>query len=151
MISKDRIGGVLFVIFGIVVVLMATQIRVQANLTEPGPRLFPYISGIGIAVCGLGMAITAKRQKSGEPYLTPSGWRRLGISGAALILYYLALEYVGFLIATPFFTFAIILILASGKRVNKITAVVISLLTTGILYYLFQKLFSIFLPSGKLF
>ena len=82
--------------FGIVVALMATQIRVQANLTEPGPRLFPYISGIGLAICGLGMALTAKKEEGGDPYLTLSGWKRLGIAGVALFIYYLALEYIGF-------------------------------------------------------
>lgn len=150
MLSKDRIGGILFALFGIVVTVLAMQIRIPANLTEPGPRLFPYVSGIGMAVCGIGMAITAK-DRSGEPYLSKAGWKRMGIAGAVLVLYYLALEYIGFLIATPIFTFAIVMILADGKKVNKITAAIIALIATGGLYLLFQKAFLIFLPSGKLF
>lgn len=150
MMSKDRIGGVAFALFGIVVTVLATQIRVPANLTEPGPRLFPYISGVGMAVCGLGMALTAKKE-DGEPYLTKDGWKRLGICSAALVLYYIALEYIGFLIATPIFTFAIVLILASGVKLNKVMAAVTALVTTGSLYLIFQKAFQIFLPSGKLF
>lgn len=41
MITKDRIGGLSFALIGIIVSIMATQISVQPNLTEPGPRLFP--------------------------------------------------------------------------------------------------------------
>lgn len=147
---KDRIAGILFAVFGVVVTLMATQIRIQPNLSEPGPRLFPYIAGIGMAVCGVGIALTEKG-KHDEPYLTKEGWKRLGVVSFVLVLYYFGLEYLGFLIATPVFTFAIILILASGIKLSKVVTAVIALATTGGLYLLFQKAFMIFLPSGKLF
>lgn len=149
--SRDFYGGIAFAIFGVIVTALAGGIRLAANLSEPGPRLFPYIAGIGMAVCGAGMALTARKQQTEEPFLTKSGWINLGKVAAALVIYYLALEYIGFLISTPIFTMAIILILASGKKVNKAVAVIISLLTTGILYALFQNVFMIFLPAGKFF
>ena len=148
--NKERVGGVIFALLGLLVLSFTTQVRMPANLSEPGPRLFPYIAGAGMAICGLGMALTAK-QESGEPFLTKEGWKRLGIAGLAMVIYYIGLEYLGFLIATPFFTFAIILILASGKKLNKVANGVISLATTGILYVVFQKIFIIFLPAGKFF
>ena len=152
MLNKERIGAIIFLIFGIAVTLMGTQIRVQANLTEPGPRLFPYISGIGMAICGLGMFINAiKDNKTPLAYLDHDGWKRLGVCGLTLILYYFGLEYLGFLISTPIFTFAIILILGNGKKISKVITVVVAVITTGLLYFTFESLFSIFLPSGKLF
>lgn len=149
--SKDRIGGAVFAIFGILVTILATQIKIPANLSEPGPRLFPYIAGIGMTVCSLGMVFTAKKQEARGPFLTREGWIRLGVVAAALVFYYLALEYIGFLISTPVFTFAIILILSSGKKVGKIAAALAAVAATGTLYFLFQSVFKIFLPSGKLF
>lgn len=150
MLKRDRIGGIIFAIFGIIVTILAMEIRMPANLNEPGPRIFPYISGIGMAICGIGMAITAKKD-DGEPYLTRDGWKKLALAGGIMFIYYLALEYIGFLIATPIFTFTIVLVLADGKKLNKITTAVVALATTGGLYYVFQILFSIFLPVGKLF
>lgn len=149
--NRDLFGGIVFALFGMAVIVIATGIRMPANLSEPGPRLFPYLSGGGMAVCGIGMALTALREKAGESFLDKKGWINLGKVALCMVIYYFALEYIGFLISTPFFTLAIILLLASGKKVNIIVAVVVSLLTTGILYVLFQNVFMLFLPAGKLF
>ena len=54
------------------------------------------------------------------------------------------------LIMTPIFAFAVIMILSSGKKINRILAVIVAVLTTVILYLLFQKVFVILLPAGKL-
>ena len=51
---------------------------------------------------------------------------------------------------TPIFAFAVIMILSSGKKINRILAVIVAVLTTVILYLLFQKVFVILLPAGKL-
>ena len=147
--SKDRIGGIILAIVGLAAVIMAQSIKQGVNLTEPGPRLFPRIAGIGMIVCGILMAIEAKPEKE-QPFLDKAGYKRLVIAMLAMFVYYFALTYIGFLIATPIFTFAIINILASGKKLNQILTVVIALLTTVILYYVFQKLFVILLPAGTL-
>ena len=149
--NKDRIGGGIFAVFGLIVTLIATNIRMPANLREPGPRLFPYIAGMGMLVCGIGMVLTAKKDAIQEPFLTKEGWKRLGVVAFTLVLYYFALEWIGFIISTPIFAFSIILILSGGKKINKIAAVVISILTMAVLYLLFQKVFMIFLPGGKFF
>ncbi len=151
MITKDRIGGLGFALIGIIVSVMATQISVQPNLTEPGPRLFPLIAGFGMAICGLGMAFQKSSGQKGQPFLDAAGWKRLGVSAATLILYLIGLQYLGFLISTPIFTFAIVLILAGGKKIRVVTAAIVALITTGALYLLFERVFSIFLPAGKLF
>lgn len=67
--NKDRIGGIIFAIFGALVTSMASGIRMPANLSEPGPRLFPCIAGVGMLICGLGMAVTAKSSGDEAPFL----------------------------------------------------------------------------------
>ena len=122
--NKDRIGGIIFAIFGALVTSMASGIRMPANLSEPGPRLFPCIAGVGMLICGLGMAVTAKSSGDEAPFLEKAGWKRLGIVALTLVLYYFGLEYIGFLIMTPIFAFAVIMILSSGKKINRILAVI---------------------------
>lgn len=148
--NKDRIGGIIFAVFGCIVTFMTAQIKMPANLSEPGPRLFPYIAGAGMLICGIGMAITAAQEKE-EPFLTGDGWKRLGVVALALVIYYLGLEWIGFMVSTPVFAFVIMLILSSGKKINKVVAAVIAVITTIVLYLLFQKVFMIFLPAGKFF
>ena len=147
--SKDRIGGIIFAIIGLAVVIIAQGIKQGVNLTEPGPRLFPRIAGVGIIVCGLLMAIEAKPSEE-KPFLDKAGWKRLAVAVGAMFIYYFALTYLGFLISTPIFTFAIINILASGKKLNQILVVAISLVSTIALYFVFQKLFVMILPAGSL-
>lgn len=152
MITKDRLGGIGFAVFGIVVTILATQIKMRANLSEPGPRLFPYIAGIGMCICGLGIALTSGKGSGDDaPYLSKDGWKRLLIAAGVMVLYYLGLEFLGFIISTPIFTFAIILILAGGKKLNLVVVAVIAVVTTAVLYLLFEKVFTIFLPPGIIF
>lgn len=104
-----------------------------------------------MTICGLGMAFQKQPGKKSEPFLDKTGWKRLGIAATALILYLLGLQYLGFLISTPIFTFAIVLILAGGKKIRIVSAAIVALITTGALYLMFEKGFAIFLPAGKLF
>lgn len=149
--NKDRIGGIFFAVVGAIVVFMASQIRMPANLSEPGPRLFPYIAGVGMILCGLGMLITAKKTENEKPFLTKAGWIKLAKVFGLLIAYCLGLQFLGFLISTPFFTAFVILLLAGEKKVNKISAIVVAVVTTAVIYLLFVRVFSIFLPSGMIF
>lgn len=148
---RDKIGGAVFALFGLIITLFTGQIQVPANLSEPGPRLFPYIAGVGMIICGIGMMLTAKQSENDKPFLTKEGWKRLLIVGAVLFAYYLGLVFLGFLISTPFFTFAIIMILSSGTKLSKIGTVVIALITTAALYIIFNNVFKILLPNGIFF
>ena len=148
---RDKIGGAVFALFGLIITMFTGQIQVPANLSEPGPRLFPYISGIGMIICGVGMILTAKKEKDEKPYLTKEGWKRLLIVGAVLLAYYFGLEFLGFLISTPIFTFAIITILAGKTKISKIGTVIIAVITTAALYILFNNVFKILLPNGIFF
>jgi len=149
--NKEKIGGICFAIFGLFVVLVATQIKMPVNSNEPGPRVFPYISGSGMLICGIGMFLTAKKKEKEKPFLSKEGWKKLIKITVLLFLYYFGLEILGFLIATPFFTAAVILLLADGKKVSKFVTVIVALATTGIIYGVFEKAFAILLPSGLFF
>ena len=147
--NKDKVSGLIFALLGVVIIVMASGIVMPAYLTEPGPRLFPYIAGAGIFVCGLGIFLSNGQED--KVYLDKEGWKKLGLVGALLFVYYLALDYIGFLFASPFVMFAIILILGKGKKVNKIFSAALSIVAVVGLYFLFKNVFTIFLPTGKLF
>ncbi|MDO4620457.1 MAG: tripartite tricarboxylate transporter TctB family protein [Lachnospiraceae bacterium] len=145
--SKDRIGGIVLAAIGLIAFIMSSGIKQGVNLSEPGPRLFPRIAAVGIMICGIIIALQAKPEEE-KPYLDKDGWKRLLIAMLAMLAYYFGLTWFGFLLATPFFTFAIINILANGKKLNQVLTVVIALITTIGLYVVFQKLFVILLPAG---
>lgn len=147
--KKNQIEGLAFVIFGMIVLMLTTKILVPSGLTEPGPRVFPYMAGFGIMVCGLGMAF--EKREDNRVFLDKTGWKKLGVISSAVVLYLIGLALVGFIIATPIAGFTFAIILGRDKKISIITNLIISVATTAILYYVFEKLFGIFLPAGILF
>ncbi len=149
-LTKDRIIAIFFMLLSIIILINSRTIVVAPNIAEPGARLFPQIAGVGMLICSLGMFFT-KQAEDEKEFLSKEGWKRLAVIFIALFIYFLALIFVGFLIATPFCLFGFIYILKSGKDVSTIKIILISVLVAVLLYYSFTKGFSISLPKGMLF
>lgn len=150
--KRDFFGGILFTVIGVLYFILGTGISVPDNLSEPGGRLFPFIAGAGMAVCGMGMALTAlKNREEEKPFMDRAGWFRFLRAAIVVLLYYFGLNYLGFLISTPIFVVVIIYTLSAGKTVNPLMVLLVAILTTGILYFVFQKIFVMFLPTGIVF
>lgn len=151
-VSKDKIVSVVFILLSIAILVLTQQVRILPNLAEPGPRLFPQIAAIGMILCGIGMFFSKDPESDGGTvYLTKEGWKRFAVVIAVMAAYILGLTFLGFLIATPLAMLGFIAVLRSGKPVSKIASVVIALAVTGVLYFVFVKLFVIPLPMGRLF
>ncbi|MFH2115340.1 MAG: tripartite tricarboxylate transporter TctB family protein [Spirochaetota bacterium] len=157
--KKNVFGGLFFALLGAVTLVLASRIQVRPNLIEPGGRLFPNIAGVGLILCGIGMALYREpwKEKSGntgemeKPFLNPDGLRRLIMFLSSLVLYFLGLKYLGFLISTPVASFAFISILKSERKASIAFSLILSIVLTGILYFGFNYGFNIYLPKGILF
>ncbi len=153
--TKDLIAGGFFVLLGIIILIYSQQIVLKPNLTEPGGRLFPQITGIGMIICGIGAAFysrfTFKPTEDQELFLNKQEFLKLLLFFGILIVYYIAMRYVGYLISTPIACFALIQVLKGKKKASIIVSAIISLAITAILYYAFYYGFYIYLPTGILF
>ncbi len=151
-LSKDKIVSLVFMALSVVILILTQNVRVLPNLAEPGPRLFPQIAAIGMILCGIGMFLDkGSSQANAEAYLTGESWKRFAVVFAVIAAYVLGLFLVGFLIATPIAMLGFVAVLRSGKKVSVPATVVIAVATTVVLYFVFEKLFAIPLPPGKLF
>lgn len=149
-LNRDRIVAIGFFVLSIFVLIFAQNIAIPPNLSEPGPRIFPQIAGLGMLVCSVGMFFTTKIEDE-KPFLDKEGWKRLGLIFVMLILYLIALMYVGFLISTFVFLFLFINVLKNGKDAKLVTILAVTIITTILLYLAFTKGFAIALPKGKIF
>ncbi len=147
--NKDKKIGLGSMAAGIAVVIYSFFINVRVALREPGPRLFPRIGGIILILCGLGIFMTArKKEEPDKPFLGgKSGLINLGKAFLILLCYGILMNFFGFLIPTPFFILAISR-LFSQKKYNWVTGVIVAVVTTLILYFVFAKGFNLMLPSG---
>lgn len=147
---KGRIIGAGYALLGLAVIVYSMGITTRMELNEPGPSVFPLLAGVGILICGIGIFLTEYRRQEAKPFLDKEGWRRYGISMVILFAYCLGLQVLGFLPATPLAILALSR-LFSQKKFNWIIGIVVSLISTAVIYYIFVSLFHLPLPDGMLF
>lgn len=148
--KQDYIVGGILIIMGLVSTMLSLQIVVKTGSTDPGSRLFPLGASLLLMLCGIGVFLTAAKSEK-KTFLNAEGWKRLGLSFAIMILYVLALKYIGFLISTPVFLFAVITLLASGQKVAIWKKLIYAAVVTGLAWYVFHGTLSMSLPKGVLF
>jgi len=147
-LSHDRLLGIISVVIGAIVIFMAMQIVPALDLDEPGPKLFPMISGIGLIACGTSLIVRKPRGED-KPFADKAGWIRMAILYLALVIYvFIGLEYVGYLISTPLLIIVLSYMLADKDKKPKVWFCILFGLVVGLtLYFFFTKL-KIQLPRG---
>lgn len=148
--KRDQLIGGILVVMGVIAILMSMQIKVKTGSTDPGSRIFPLMASILLSVCGIGVVLTAK-DEDGKQFLDLMGWKKLILSFIIMIVYVLALKYIGFIISTPVFLFVITTMLANGEKLVWWKKLIYIAIVTGCFYYLLHGLLKMNLPSGILF
>lgn len=154
--NKKEIGsGVIF--FLIAVALYAGSYAIVVTTADAmGPQFFPRTVAICMGV--LAVAQVASGLKKEEKERASGEEKGFNIRAAAtmgiLFAYALLVQSVGFIIMTALYLLAQILLLLPEKRLKSgkgilITAAV-SAVTPVLIYELFYRVFSIFLPAGLL-
>ena len=116
-----------------------------------GPGFFPMV----LAVLGIFLSIlqiVTSRKESDEEQaglkLFSKENARIWIALGTTILYFIIMQYVGFLISTPIYLFALLTLF---KVKSWPIRILVPLVTTGVLHVVFTMLLYVQLPSGKLF
>lgn len=150
---RDTVTGIVGLLGCAFFLYMTQSIKKPAKLLEPGPRLLPYVAIVLIAVSSIALIIKGymDRKKEEKPYFPKGGVLKITKSYLMLIIYAVAMTYLGFLITTPFATFAFIYDLKGVSKVKPVPAIIISLLVTAGLYAMFVFGFQVKLPAGVLF
>ncbi len=153
-VKRDQITGLALVILGIVMLVLISQFKKPISAEYPGPRMMPGIAAIGMIICGLGIFVNGCRQKTADKtVITKAGMLRIVITFAALCLYILGMQYLGFLIVTPLLVFGLAVYFAKASHVEvKIwVCIVFAVAVTAIIWAMYVPLFGMELPVGSLF
>lgn len=152
-IAASVLISVLIVLFYIIPTYIETSEEYHA--TGLSPAFFPNIATIFIgALAVLFLSLTFIKRwahffnSEGESWLSPTEEMKAGLSCAIIVGYLLALKYVGYLIATP--PVILGLFFLQGER-NIVKSIIITLVVTIGIYFLFQNLLNVQFPQGKLF
>jgi putative tricarboxylic transport membrane protein len=142
-VSSDRLLGAIGLIVGVAFIWGATQIETGFIVDPLGPRSFPVIIGVVLALASLYILL----RPDAEPEWPPlPRWLEIGAAVAVLVGYTLALEPLGFVIATAIASALLSWRLGSRPHWALVAGVGISL---GI-YAIFHLILGLTLAKGPL-
>ena len=149
----DMVTGIVGLLTCIFFFIMTQQVRQPANLLEPGPRLLPYVAIFLIGISSIALIVKGykEREIAEKPYFPKGGVIKVTKSFLMLVIYAVAMTYLGFVTTTPFATAAFIYDLKGNSEVKPVSTVIISVVVTAVLYAMFVFAFQIKLPAGVLF
>lgn len=148
--TRDRIAGLASIALAAVVIILSfLQIPASKMAGDVGSRAFPLLSASVIAVCGL-LLLLRKSKKEEKAFLLPFQWKRLIGILLLYLMYYLALNFLGFLVATPVFVFILCTLLATAaqKNVSVVKRIIFAVVATAAIYSIFQLVLRVTLPQG---
>jgi len=142
-------------VFGILIVWQATLIRLNPAYSKVGPRVIPYIVGVGLVVAGVwlgyealtGHASTGTAESEDADPTLPTDWRTVGLLGLSLLAYLLLIERAGFIVASA--TLFVMAAFAMGSR-RLARDIVIGVVMATILFLVFSRGLGLSLPAGIL-
>jgi putative tricarboxylic transport membrane protein len=143
--AAERVAGALVALVGAWYVWQALLFREGPGFAVVGPRVFPIIIGLGLAVSGAAMAVFATWREPGAE--AEADWRTLLLLAAALAAYLALYLPLGFPIASWLFFVGGAWIL--GSR-NIVRDVISGALLVAVVYLVFTRLLTIDLPAGPL-
>ncbi|AEH51089.1 tripartite tricarboxylate transporter TctB family protein [Pseudothermotoga thermarum] len=144
--NSDFLSGLVIFVIGLVFYLDTLSIKpAKIGLS---PASFPQLITICLMICGIGLAIKGLFVK---PQLRQtfklSVLKKIAFLGVMFFLYVFLLDKLGFLIVTPFLIFGTIYLFGGRKFLLN---VLVSVLSTIVIYYVFTQVFKVLLPSFSL-
>jgi putative tricarboxylic transport membrane protein len=149
--STRHVGIIIgVVLFGIGVLVVADNARIGAGWASDGPQAgyFPLRIGVLIAVCSVIVIVQAFRRRSDQTIFVE--WAKLIPVGKILfplILYIAAMQYLGLYVASTLFVGGLMRWLG---RYSWSKSVLVPLVMSAIIFWLFEYQFTVPLPKGPL-
>lgn len=146
-LGKNKITGIVLALVGALYAWMSLQLKKPSDPTDPGSALFPIIASIGLILCGI-VIFFSKKNEDAKPTFTKAGWANIFVVMGVLALYVFLLDYLGFIITTPFMLFAVASLFSKGKGVTLRRRIIYSVAVTAALYVFFVVIFDVAIPMG---
>lgn len=152
----DIIVGIVYVVLGIALIIAARMLP-KSQVMDIGPDFMPTVVGTLILVLSIILLVQAvqelRKNPDKEVGKDESDYKRVLLSLILALLYVFLLKPIGFIICTLVYLFCQIYVLAPDSHRTKkdmIIYLIIDVVFTLIVYYLFRIGFKIVLPAGIL-
>ena len=152
--KKDFGLGVFCVLLACVITAMTMQLKPSLYEGDPGPRMFPMIGSVLLAVCGIAMMI--KQGEPGKAFLTATQWKEAGKLFSVYILFVLLFWAFGFVVAVPVILFIVTFLLSglsakdAGIKKRLLMAFIFAVICSVVLYLAYVVGLGAQMPKGEL-
>lgn len=150
-INDAVFGLVLAVLGGLVLFTVQSYPRIPGQ--QVGPALFPGLIAAGILVCGIVLMVRGWLARKAAPWVAPGDWMRsprhvtaFVLLVASVLFYIFAAEKLGFLPTATLILWAMFYVL----RVPLGKSLLIAVVTSLVIHFMFYKLLRVPLPWGIL-
>ena len=108
--KKDFGLGVFCILFAALIIYMSVQLKTTNYEGDPGPKMFPIIGSVIMAICGIALIVAPEKEQ--KVFLTWTQWKAaFGLFGMYVGLAVL-LWLLGFMIAVPIVLFIVTFMLS---------------------------------------
>ena len=147
----DRIGAIVCLVIAGIALWQSMKVP-MGNIRQPGPGFLPFWVGVILALLSAVLWFQAGVRKPGvEPVRFLSGegkWPYVVAAGVGLLTYTFLLEPLGFIISTTILILWQAQLFEKGKWIRNL---VVSILFSIVVYYLFAHVLEVMLPTGILY
>jgi hypothetical protein len=150
MLNNDQGSSIFWFLFGVIVIIGSIPYGL-GSLHRPATGFVPFLTGFAICILsGIGFIAGTKRQRKGEKWKSAFKgltWHNPLIAFAAIIVYALVIEWLGFLITS----FLLVGFLLRVIIPQKWWVVIVGATLTSIIFYAFFQIWlGTQLPKGIL-
>ena len=153
--KKDFGLGVFCILFAALIIYLSMQLRATGYEGDPGPKMFPIMGSVIMAVCGIALIVAP--EKGAKPFLTWAQWKAaFGLFGMYVVLA-LLLWLLGFMIAVPVVLFIITFMLSklsvkdATVKHRLIISLIYGVIGGAVLYLAYVVGLKTQMPTGLLF
>ncbi len=142
----ERAVNLTWILVGAAAAALSWQIGLYGDY-GPHSGLFPFVAGILVSAAGVALLVSKGQVARGVVWPDRAGWRRIFGVVAGLAFMAVAIPYLGFAVA-GFLTMLILLRTVEDSR--WLSSIVLSLVSVGIVLFVFGYLLELQLPRGPL-
>ena len=152
--KKDFGLGVFCIVFAALIIYLSLQLKATGYEGDPGPKMFPIIGSVIMAICGIALIVAPEKQA--KVFLTKQQWKAaFGLFGMYVVLA-LLLWLLGFMFAVPIVLFIVTFMLSklsvkdSTVKHRLIISIIYGVVGGAVLYLAYVKGLKAQMPTGVL-
>ena len=152
--KKDFGLGVFCILFAAVIIYLSLQLKATGYEGDPGPKMFPIIGSVIMAVCGIALIVAPEKDQ--KVFLTRQQWKSAGVLFGMYVLFALLMWLLGFMFAVPIMLFIVTFLLSklsvkdSTVKRRLIISLIYGVVGGAVLYLAYVIGLKAAMPTGVL-